>query len=458
MFTRDILYLNVSSFRIEVERVGAPRLRERPVAVALPHSSRSPLLEVSREARAEGISEGMTLGVALRICRGLTVISPNPGLYEKASSALGMLVAQFTPLWEPHAPGHIFLDMSGSRRLFGPPRDVAWRVEKELERGMTMRASLGIAANKLVSRIAARTVPPRRIIDVERGNEASFIAPLSVRLLPGVGDARVRTLFDDLNVKLIGEIATISLPHLRMIFGAFAIVLHQRALGLDLDPVRPPVRRPASADEITLAEDTNDDRVLLGHLYSLVEQIAARMRTAELRAGDATLTVRYSDGVETTRRADLPIPSFQDFDLYAVIEKLYFKANERRTRVRHMKVSFAHAEKRPRQLDLDFDEESDDVSVRHSGLLEALDRIRGKHGYAAVRFGRVPPGAVKKKEAIADAEGQRCRGAEVKVVPATPPLLGSSAPPLQLPFQVSLLQQAPRERSPLSSEMRSLCA
>lgn len=384
MTTRDILFLNVTSFRIAVERVLAPPLRGRPVAIAYGHSARSTLIEVSSEARAEGLAEGMSLGVAMRACRGLTVITPNPDLYDRASSALGQLVARYTPLWEPHRPGHIYMDMSGSRRLFGPPRDVAWRIEKDLESGLALRASLGVAANKLVSRIAARTVPPRGIIDIERGNEAPFMAPLSVRLLPGVGTMRVQTLFDELNVKLIGDVAAISLPHLRMVFGTFAIVLRQRAIGLDLEPVRPPARRPESEDQMTLAEDTNDDTVLLGHLYALVERIAARMRAIGQKANDVTFTVRYSDGVEVSRRAGLPHSSYWDFDLYPAAEALYFRVNERRTRVRHMKVSFGHAGESAGQLALDLAEIEEGRKTR---LVEALDRIRAKHGHEALQFG-----------------------------------------------------------------------
>ncbi|MEW6368033.1 MAG: DNA polymerase IV [Acidobacteriota bacterium] len=388
---RDIFYLNIAAFQIEVERVVEVRLCERPVAIAIPHSARSTLLEASREAQAEGVSAGMSLGVALRVCRGLVVIPPNPGLYDQASRALGNVVAQFTPVWEPRRPGHVYLDMSGSRRLFGPPRDAAWRLEKEIEREIRLRGSLGLAANKLVSRIAARTVPPRSIIDIERGNESSFLAPLSVDLLPGIGAVRLQALFEELNLKFIGQIASTPLPSLRMVFGAFAIVLHQRALGLDAEPVRPPARRPASDEEITLAEDTNDDIALLGHLYTLVERVAARMRKSNKPATAATLLIRYSDGVEVTRRAPILTPSFWNFELYPEVERLYYKANERRTRVRHMRVSFEHAalatSRQPSQLQLALDE-PDIAAERSASLVLALDRIRAKHGFDAIRFGR----------------------------------------------------------------------
>jgi len=427
MGAREILYLNVSTFRIEVERVVSPGLRERPVALALPHSARSTLLEVSREARAEGIAEGMPLGLALRVCRGLTVIPPNPGLYDKAAEALGGLVSRYTPLWEPHRPGHLYLDMSGSRRLFGPPRDVAWRVEKDLEKDLALRASLGVAANKLVSRIAARTVSPRGIVDIEHGSEATFMAPLSVRFLPGVGDVRVQSLFDELNVTLIGQIAAIPLPHLRMVFGAFAVVLQQRAIGVDPEPVRPPVRRPATEESITLADDTNDDPVLLGHLYSLVEQAAARMRAAGILAGEIVLTVRHSDGDEVVRKTVLPVPSFWDFDLFPAVEKLYFKATGRRTRVRHVKIAFIHRDRGAAQLLLALDEPVDG-SARRSQLVEALDRIRHKHGYEAVRFGRVPPQPAVRQ----DDRQQHDRNGRLLPLSTTPALLPSPAARAQL--------------------------
>lgn len=391
---REIFYLNIPAFGIEVERVVNPCLRGRPVAVGMAHSARSVLQEISGEARAEGVEAGMPLGVALRVCRGLTVIPPNPELYERASGGVTGLVTGYTPLWEPQQPGRIYLDMSGSRRLFGPARDAAWRIERELEERLRLRASLGLAANKLVSRIAARTVPPRGIIDIERGNEASFMAPLSVRLLPGVGDVRMQTLLEELNVKRIGQVARVPAARLRVVFGAFAVVLRQRALGVDIEPVRLPARRPASTDDITLPEDTNDDNVLLGNLYSLVERIAAGMRAAGRPARDAALTVRHSDGVEMTRRVILASPTTSDFDLYEAVARLYAKATERRIRVRHMRVSFGHSDQIHRatqQLALDLDSPDDDPARedRSGGdILAALDRIRSRHGYEAVQFGK----------------------------------------------------------------------
>ena len=173
---------------------------------------------------------------------------------------------------------------------------------------------------------------------------------------------------------------------LKLIFGRQALIIHQRALGIDPTPVYPPRIRPTVAEEITLAKDENDDHRLLGILYGLLEKCARRLRDRSLFPGKAGLLLRYTDQIEVMRQVKLPCPSFWDFDLYKPLEEIFFKACQRRMRIRFMRVWFQDFLPVHPQLSL-FTERAFDTE-KMPRVTQALDRIREKHGDEAIRYGR----------------------------------------------------------------------
>src|SRR5512136_554934 len=144
----------------------------------------------------------MILAKAVRYCRGVVVLPPNEPLYARASRAICKVLENFSPLLEPTGYGHAYLDITGTARLFGPPRDAAWRAQQEIRRQLRLEASLGVAANKMVSKIASEVTKPVGLQDVRPGEESSFLSPLPVRLLPGVGAVTLQ-LLAELNIRLI---------------------------------------------------------------------------------------------------------------------------------------------------------------------------------------------------------------------------------------------------------------
>src|SRR2546428_6719923 len=157
---RSVLHVDIAAFPIAVERVIEPGLRGRPVLVARPGSARAPVLVVSQEAVREGVRAGMPLPVALRRCPGVTVLHPNETLYRRATGAVLALLGGYSSLVEPAAPGQTFLDLTGTARLFGAAQDAAARIRREIETRLRLRPTVGLATSKLVSRVAARVVPP----------------------------------------------------------------------------------------------------------------------------------------------------------------------------------------------------------------------------------------------------------------------------------------------------------
>jgi DNA polymerase-4 len=378
-FEREIIHVDIASFAVAVERIVHPGLRGRPVVVAPVGPSRSLVTALSAEAWEAGIRKGMVLAKAVRYCRDVVVLPPNEPLYARASRAIFKVLEGFSPVLEPSGYGHAYMDITGTDRLLGPPRDTAWRAQNEIRRQLRLEASLGVASNKMVSRIASTVIKPAGLQDVRHGEEAAFLAPLPVRLLPGVGPVTQQQLAD-FNIRLIRELAVMELEALTLVFGRLGFVLHQRALGVDDTPVYPLRALPSVDEEKSLAEDSNDYDRLKGELFRLCEQAGARLRADGQRAGRLELRVHYSDYREAAGKEKLAPPLQSTGSLYARAASLFGRILTRRTRVRSLCLRLMELTRGPVQMDLF----SDPKPARQAKLESALDLLRKRFGPAAV--------------------------------------------------------------------------
>lgn len=366
-----IIHIDIAAFTVAVERVVHPELRCRPVVVAPVGPSRSIVTALSPEAQEAGIQKGMMVSRALRRCRNLVVLPPNEPLYARATNALCRVLENFSPVLEPAGYGHAYLDMTGTGRLFGPPRDAAWRAQKEIRQRLRLDAALGVASNKMVSRIAAVVTEPAGLQDVPAGDEPAFLAPLPAPLLPGVGPKAQEQLLE-LNIRIIRELAVMRLEHLTLAFGRFGFVLHQRALGIDDTPVYVPRAVPAVEEDAVLPGDSNDWDLLNGALGRLCERAGERLRARKQRAGRMEVRVRYSDYREVTGKAGLAPPLQSTAGLAARAGRLFEQTLARRTRVRSLHLRLTGLSSGPAQLDLF----ADPRPLRQARLESALDTLR----------------------------------------------------------------------------------
>jgi len=387
---RHIIHFHIPALPIAVARISRSELRERPVVVATPRSERSLILSVSHEARSEGVFKGMPLGKAKKLCPGLTILPPDPRVMEEACQNLARSAARYTPLYESSRPGHIYLDLTGTQRLWGKTKDTACHLRKEIRKRLCLTGTVGVACNKMVSNIASRIIfskgSPEGVLDVDHGREAGFMAPLKVGLMPGIGRVRRKVLLEELNIIRIRQLAALNMGNLKLVFGRQASLIHQRALGIDHTPVYPLTKTPVVGEEITLSRDENDDSRLLGLLYRLVEKCSYRMRKRALIPRKAGLSVRYSDQVEARRQIQLPRLNLRGLDFYNPLEKLFFEVCSRRVRVGFMRVWFWEFHPPSPQLAL-FHAPSPDES-RKTMITQALDRIWEKYGTEAITYGR----------------------------------------------------------------------
>jgi DNA polymerase IV len=379
---RQIIHLTIAAFPVAVERVVHPGLRSRPVVIAPTGSARSVVIALSSEARDAGVRTGMILSKAMKYCRNAIVLPPNEPLYIRASRAVHRVLEGFSPLLEPSGYGHAYLDITGTIRLFGPARDTAWNAQKEIRRQVRLDASLGVASNKMVSKIASEVIRPSGLQDVPYGDESSFLSPFPVRLLPGVGFQTER-LLEDLNLRIIHDIAVMKLEHLALAFGRLGFSLHQHALGIDSTPVRPLRAAPAVDREKTLVEDSNEYELLKRVLVEICDDAGKELRQRGRCAGRMELRIRFADSQEKRRSLKMIPPVQSSAVLYGKALPALNLILNRRTRVRNVHLHLSELFAGSVQMELF----ADPGLERHLKLESALDQLRQRFGSAVVAPG-----------------------------------------------------------------------
>ncbi len=376
---RTVLHVNVTHFHASVACVQSPRLEGYPLAVRAPGSRRI-IIDVSSEAWKSGVSRGMTFEAAARICPDLQLLDPVPSLCDRIEKALFDQACSLSPLVERAGPGHLFIDLTGTRRLFGGAADVADRLRRNIRDACRIEPVVGIAANRLVSKVATRVIKPRGLCAVVSGCEEEFMAPLPLAFLPGLEMRQLEHLLQ-FNLQLIRDLTRIPAKTLATVMGPAAFGIHRQARGVDQTPVRssdkPP---PAIAESVTLSEQTNDDTVLSGALFHLVGQVCARVRAMGLATGRIRILIHYADGVTASRSMAVQPPISGDLSLYERCAFLFRKIFVRRVRLADLTLECTELTFPYGQLELFA------RTDREEGLMAALDAIRGNYGREAIRF------------------------------------------------------------------------
>ncbi len=384
---RKIIHLNVADFAVAVERVCDIRLRQRPVVIAAAGSARAVVYDMSDEAYQNGVRKDMPIKRAQRLCRDAVILPPHPDRYKRAMQTLCKQVLPYAPLLEVvDDNGHLFMDVTGTHRLFGPAPDIGWRVGKEVRRSMNLAPIWTVAPNKLVAKVASRLVKPMGEYIVAAGEEASFLAPRPITLLPGLERVDILHLWD-FNITKTGEMAALSLEQLAVPFGKKALHLYELARGIDSSPVQPQsATPPAVRFSHTFTDDTNEVRRVAGVVYWLAEQAGIALRDQRLAARRLTIFLHYTDGVHVVRQATTKRATANDFQLFDLARIALKRAWTRRVRLRHIHLLCDRLTFPPAQLELF-------PAVRHARekrekTVTAIDLIRQRFGRESIKTGR----------------------------------------------------------------------
>jgi len=393
---RTILHLAIDSFPIQAERLRCPKLEGRPLALVPGGSQRPRVLLISREAREAGVAPGTPLIHARRLCGDLVALPLDRDFYDGIGESIFERLVPFAPVVEPgggagpgSASGRFFLDLTGVARSHPEARDRAVRAGRAVEQSFRLHPTLGVAGNKLVSRVAAQVVAlDGDLIDVSVGSEAGFLAPLQIHMLPAARGADTASRLDLLNVRFVRQVQALSLPQLARALGRDGSLLWNQARGLDPTPVRAPEGRPRVVAEETLARETNDSRALAAHAARLAAELSAGLRARGEGARAVSLSVEYADGFDGAAKRTFSEPLRGSAAIAAAAADLLERAVKRRVRVRRMKLAAWGIAAGGRQLTLWEVCESADSDrgrpLRAPSLESAIDHARARFGTEAL--------------------------------------------------------------------------
>ena len=317
---RSILHVDMDAFYASVEQRDNPDLRGKPLVVG-GTTNRGVVAAASYEAREFGIRSAMPMRDAYRRCPSLLRVRPRMSHYQKVSKQLFEVFGHFTPLVEGLSLDEAFLDVTASVTLFGTPIDIAAAIKKKIRNETSLTASVGVAVNKLVAKIASDLEKPDGLTVIYPADYEARLDPLPVSVLPGIGRQTMKRL-SGTGIRTFRDLRMAETRILEPVFGRFTQKTRDRAAGIDDRPVVPAREEKSISAEETYDKDLATRESMDRELLRLTERTATRLRKAGLVAGTIQVKIRQSDfRTHTRQRSVRPAANGTD-QIYAVARDL----------------------------------------------------------------------------------------------------------------------------------------
>ena len=297
---RKILHVDMDAFYASVEQRDDPSLRGKPLVVG-GGNNRGVVAAASYEARKYGIRSAMPMREANRRCADLLRVAPRMSHYQSVSREVFSIFREFTPLVEGLSLDEAFLDVTSSLSLFGDEVKIGREIKKRILERISLTASVGVAPNKLVAKIASDLDKPDGLCVVTSENMREILDPLTVRVIPGVGPETLARL-KPVGIATIADLRLASERSLESVFGRFARRTRDRACGIDDRPVISSRADKSISAEETFDADLADTSAMYKELLGLSEKTAGRLRAKELVAGTVQVKIRAADFSTYTRQ------------------------------------------------------------------------------------------------------------------------------------------------------------
>ena len=371
---RSILHLDLDTFFVSVERLMDSRLSGKPIIIG-GTGDRGVVAACSYETRKFGVHSAMPMRMARELCPEAIVIRGNSANYSKYSNLVTDVIKEDVPVYEKTSVDEFYVDLTGMDRFFGNFKFASeLRVKVIRETGLPI--SFGLSINKTVSKVATGEAKPNNKIYVQKGLERPFLAPLSVRKIPMVGEKTYQTL-RNLGVRRIQTLQEMPLEMMQSVMGKHGSIIWHKAQGVDQSPVLPYQERKSISTERTFAKDTIDMVKLEGIIVAMTENLAYQLRRGDKLTSCITVKIRYSDFNTHTLQARIPYTA-ADHILIPKVKELFKRLYDRRLLVRLIGVRCSHLVGGGYQMNLF--EESEELS----NLYSAMDHIRQRFGDRSV--------------------------------------------------------------------------
>lgn len=303
-----ILHVDMDAFYASVEERDNPSLVGKPVIVGGTADSRGVVAAANYEARKYGVHSAMAASRARQLCPHAIVIKPRIGYYAEISQQIRSIFEDYTPVIEPLSLDEAFLDATPSETLFGGPKKIGRLIKERIRAELRLVASVGIAPNKFLAKIASDLQKPDGFVVVPPNGVQVFLDPLPVGRIWGVGKVTGKS-FERLCIETIGQLRKLPLATLEELFGASGRHYWELAQGIDDRAVIPDREAKSISHETTFPVDIADFELLRAWLVELVEQVGRRLRRHELKGQTAEIKVRFADFSTITRSMKLRQPS-----------------------------------------------------------------------------------------------------------------------------------------------------
>lgn len=370
---KTIIHLDLDTFFVSCERKLDSKLIGKPVLIG-GTSDRGVVASCSYEARRFGVHSAMPMRMARQLCPEAIILRGNSGVYSKFSDEVTSIIRENVPVYEKASVDEFYADLSGMDKFYGCYK-MAGELREKIIRETGLPISFGLSVNKTVSKIATGEAKPNNKIHVISGTEKNFLAPLSVKKIPMIGDVTYRSLCN-LGVKRIQTIQEMPMEVMEKVFGKNGIVMWKKANGIDNSPVVQYHERKSISTERTFDKDTIDVKKLEGIITAMAENLVFQLRRGNKLTACITIKVRYSDFQTYTQQKHIPY-SASDHHIIPVAVELFRKLYNRRMLVRLIGVRFSHLVEGGHQINLF--EDAEIIS-----LYQAMDKIREKYGDRAI--------------------------------------------------------------------------
>lgn len=371
---KAIAHLDLDTFFVSVERLLDSRLMGKPILIG-GTSDRGVVAACSYEARTFGIHSAMPMRMARELCPEALVIRGNSGTYMKYSEMVTDIIKEDTPLFEKTSVDEFYVDYTGMDKFFGCLK-MASELRQKIMFETGLPISFGLSINKTVSKVATGEAKPNNQLEIEKGSEKPFLAPLSVKKIPMVGDKTYQTL-RNLGVQHIRTVQEMPVQMMETVLGQNGRSIWKKANALDNTPVIAFNERKSISTERTFDKDTTDVNRLRGILVAMAENLAFQLRRGQKLTACVTVKVRYSDFNTYTLQKRIPYTS-ADHILVPRIKEMFAQLYNRRLLVRLIGVRYSHLVSGSYQINL-FEDTEERIN-----LYKAMDSMRIRYGDRAV--------------------------------------------------------------------------
>jgi DNA polymerase-4 len=330
----------------------------------------------------------MPISQAYKLCPQAVFLPVRGSRYREESEKIMAILQRYAPFIEPISLDEAFLDVTGAGRLFGDAVTIGRTIKEEIKEEISLMASVGVAPNKFLAKVASDLEKPDGFVVVERGREIEFLDPLPVGRMWGVGPVTEAELRKN-GIKTIGDINRIGSDRLTVLLGSTGESLWKLSRGIDDRPVTAGFDPKSVSHEVTFPTDTKDGELITSTLLELSEKVGSRLRRHGLRGRTVHLKVRLQGFRTLTRNLTIDEPIDLTEEIYEAVRRLLDKVDLEDRPVRLLGVGLSGFEwEQPDQLDL-FEEERARPREKLRKVTEAVDRIRGKYGFDSISRGRI---------------------------------------------------------------------